>query len=163
MSFSIQPRAGSWILDVFTPTSEFPLPPVPVGTVDVGPNGSEWVFCRANTALSAGFVAQIGITFAADHVTTANSLFNRPLGVPAVAIPANSFGWLQRKGPSSVRGLASAVADARLNTTATAGAIDDDGTVGAKVVNGITFTTAVGGVAANQAAMLNDPVVGVTL
>jgi hypothetical protein len=50
-----------------------------------------------------------------------------------------------------------------LNTTATAGTIDDDATVGAEVIQGLCITTTNGGSAGNQPGNLIYPSVGRTL
>jgi hypothetical protein len=59
--------------------------------------------------------------------------------------------------------LASAAANVRLNTTATAGALDDDGTSTTKEVLGIALTTARAASQGLAPAMLNYPAVGVTI
>jgi hypothetical protein len=56
-----------------------------------------------------------------------------------------------------VRVLASAVAQARLNTTATAGAVDDDGTATNFAINGLNITTTNGGATASVAGYLSYP------
>jgi hypothetical protein len=48
-------------------------------------------------------------------------------------------------------------ANVLLNTTATAGAMDDDGTTGAFAILGLVFSTAVGGADGVAPAMLNYP------
>jgi hypothetical protein len=51
----------------------------------------------------------------------------------------------------------------RLNTTATVGALDDDGTAGARVINGIALTASRAASQGNAVGILNFPQVGVTL
>ena len=66
-------------------------------------------------------------------------------------------------GTGAVRALASCAAYTLINTTGTAGALDDDASVGAEVVDGIALDVANGGATANTAAWLNWPKVGRTL
>ena len=96
-------------------------------------------------------------------MTTTTGLRGLLVGVPAVNIAASSYGWVQIKGPADLQVLASAAANVRLNTTATAGALDDDGTAGTKDVHGIALTTARAATQGSAPAMLNYPAVGVTL
>ena len=65
---------------------------------------------------------------------------------------------------SSVRTLASAAKGTRLNSTGTAGAVDDDGTAGSEAIDGLVLGTATGGAAATNAdAIFSYPTVGATL
>lgn len=165
---SSTPLAGIALNDTFTPSTTDPSVPirqVPLGTVVKGTDGSEWVLGKANTAVTAGYACVLDTSWGADHITTTNGLRGLLVGVAQVDIAALSYGWFQRSGKASVgvRVLASAAANARLNTTATAGALDDDATTGAKEILGIALTTANGGSTALAAAMLNFPAVGVTL
>ncbi len=128
-------------------------------------SASSLVGAQTNTAVTAGYACVLDTSWGADHITTTNGLRGLLVGVAQVDIAALSYGWFQRSGKASVgvRVLASAAADARLNTTATAGALDDDGTATTKEILGIALTTANGGSTALTAAMLNFPAVGVTL
>lgn len=85
------------------------------------------------------------------------------VGVTDTAIASLGFGWVQVYGPSLVRTSASAAAYTRLNTTATAGQLDDDATAGARVIDGIVLDVATGGAAAETAGFLLWPRVGATL
>lgn len=86
------------------------------------------------------------------------------VGAAMAAIANAGFGWLQIYGKATVRTLASAAIGTRLNSTATAGALDDDGTAGSEQVIGVVLGTATGGAEANNSdAYLNYPVIGVTL
>jgi hypothetical protein len=166
MSFLTSNIEGGVLLDWFTPSLEYPSPPFAVGTIAFGANGSVWHYVQASAAVTAGFACQINpVNNTIQHVTTANSLRGYAIGVPAVSIPSGSFGWVQRAGQAliGVQMLASAAINARLNTTATAGAIDDDATVGAKEIVGLTATTANGGSAALTPAVLSWPLINATL
>lgn len=163
MSFSTQNMVGPWITDAFTTTAEYPTPPFAVGTQVNGINGSVWIYVQASAAITAAYACVISTTHTAAHMTTTTGLRGLLVGVPMVDIPNGSYGWLQVKGPANLQVLASAAANVRLNTTATAGALDDDGTAGAKEVLGIALTTARAATNGTAPAMLNYPAVGATL
>lgn len=129
----------------------------------VDDSGREYVYVSASGALTAGFACFFDTAYSATMLSTSNDARGNLVGVPLATFATGEQGWLQVKGPSTVRVLASAAANVRLNTTATAGALDDDGTVGAMQVQGVYLTTANGGAAANVAAILNYPYVDVTL
>jgi hypothetical protein len=136
-----------------------------LGDRHVDQAGNEWVFVRAGTGgiTGTGYVVRITSAYVADMLSTANDARGTLVGVAPVAFAANDYGWVQVKGTCPVRVAASCLADVRLNTTAVAGQIDDDGTAGAIEVVGITLTVANGGVAGNAPAVLNYPIQGVTL
>jgi hypothetical protein len=167
MSFTTSNMLGAVLNDFTTVTTTDPVlpnPPLAVGTRAFGNSGTEWIYVQASAAISAGFFCVISITNTAAHVTTTNGLRGLLVGVPLVAIPSGSYGWLQVKGPcAAAQVLASAAANARLNTTATAGALDDDGGAGTKEVLGVALTTARAASQGNAPAMLNYPAIGVTL
>lgn len=146
---------------VSSSTPEVPNPPFAVGQISKGSDGSEWVFCQANGAITGkGYVCQIDETFQATLLSTSNDARGDIVGVPFVAFADNEYGWFQRKGPASVRVSASAAANAALNTTGTGGQIDDDATTGAFALDGVVLTTANGGSAGLAAGMLDYPKVG---
>lgn len=86
------------------------------------------------------------------------------VGAAQAALTANQYGWFQVYGKGSLRTLASCAKGTQLNTTGTAGAIDDDATAGSEVINGLVLMTSTGGAAATNAdAMFSYPSVGRTL
>lgn len=87
----------------------------------------------------------------------------KSVGVARAAIASGSYGWVQVFGFGLVRTLASAAAYTNLNSTATAGALDDDATAGAEVIEGIVLDVAQGGATGNQNGWINWPRVGRTL
>src|SRR5262245_7908595 len=110
-----------------------------------GRTGKEYVYVKATAAIAAGDV----VTFDETHTTvvaavsTANAARGDRIGVAIVAIASGSYGWLQIYGVNSaVNVKASCAANVRLNTTATAGSPDDDGTATTKQIQGIYLTTA---------------------
>lgn len=85
-------------------------------------------------------------------------------GAAQSAVADNEWFWIQVYGKGSLRTLASAALGTRLNSTATAGAVDDDGTTGAEEIAGLSLGTATGGAeATNTDAYFNFPRVGPTL
>ena len=126
--------------------------------------GNEYVYVQAGVGgLTANFVAAIDEAYAAVMVSTSNDARGDLIGVAPVAIAANSYGWVQVKGVCNVQVAASCAANVRLNTTATAGQIDDDGTGGSIALDGIVLTTARGGTAGTAPAVLNYAIQGVTI
>lgn len=142
-----------------------------VGGYDDPTNGyQEFVYGRANGAVTgAGFVCveATGFDFAMASITTTApgaSGFGSRIGVAQAVMSDNQYGWFQIYGKGSVRTLASAAKGTRLNTTATDGALDDDGTAGSEAIVGIVLGTATGGAPATNAdALLAYPTVGATL
>ena len=142
-----------------------------VGGYDDPTNGyQEFVYGRAAGAVTgAGYlcVEATGFDFAMVSVTTTApgaSGFGSRCGAAQAALADNEYGWFQIYGKGSVRTLASAAKGTQLNTTATGGALDDDATAGAEVINGLVLGTATGGAAATNAdALFSYPTVGRTL
>jgi hypothetical protein len=130
----------------------------------------EFIYGRADGAVTGlGFlcVEATGFDFAMATVTNTApgvSGFGSRVGAAQAALADNEFGWFQIYGKGSLRTLASAAKGTRLNTTATGGALDDDGTASSEAINGVVLHTATGGAAATNAdAMFSYPSVGVTL
>lgn len=142
-----------------------------VGGFDDPTNGyQEFVYGRASGAITgAGYVVVESSGFIFQHITTTNTApgqngHGARVGVAQAALANNQYGWFQVYGKGSLRTLASCARGTRLNTTATAGVVDDDGTAGARVINGLVLGTATGGAEATNAdATLAYPTVGATL
>jgi len=142
-----------------------------VGGYDDPSNGyQEFVYGRAKGAVTgAGYlcVEETGFDFAmASTTTTAPGAAGHGsrVGAAQAALADNEFGWFQIYGKGSVRTLASAAKGTRLNSTGTAGAVDDDGTAGAEAIVGLVLGTATGAEAATNAdAIFSYPSVGATL
>ena len=142
-----------------------------VGGYDDPTNGyQEFVYGRANGAVTgAGYacVEETGFDFALINVTKTTpgtAGFGSRVGAAQAALADNEYGWFQIYGKGSVRTLASAAKGTRLNTTATNGALDDDGTAGSEAIVGLVLGTATGGAEATNAdAMFAYPTVGATL
>lgn len=135
----------------------------------------EFIYGRADGAMTgAGYVA-VEVTAAAAAnaldfimVTTANTAGGQNghgsrVAVAQAVMADNEFGWFQIYGKGSLRTSAAAAKGTRLNTTATAGALDDDGTAGARVINGAVLGVATGGAATSADAVFAYPSVGATI
>lgn len=126
--------------------------------------GNEYVFVLAGSGgITANFVATINEAYDAVMVSTSNDARGDLLGVAPSAIAASSYGWLQIKGVCTVQVAASCAANARLNTTATAGQLDDDGGAGSFTCDGIFLTTARGAGAGTAPGILNYSIQGVVI
>lgn len=127
-------------------------------------DGKEYVYVQANGAITgAGYVAYFDTSYQAVMLSTSNDARGNLVGIAPAAFADDDYGWLQVKGPCVVRVAASAAANTQLNTTGTAGQIDDDATTGAMVVDRVILTTANGGSAGTVAAIISYPAVGATL
>lgn len=152
-----------------TATPEFRLGTV--GGYDDPTNGyQEFVYGRADGAVTGlGYlcVEATGFDFAMASTTNTApgaSGFGSRVGAAQAALADNQYGWFQIFGKGSLRTLASAAKGTRLNTTATAGAVDDDGTASSEAIFGVVLGTATGGAAATNAdAIFAYPSVGTTL
>lgn len=129
----------------------------------------EFIYGRANGAITGlGYVCVelTGFDFAMVNVTqtTAGTAgHGSRLGVPQAALADNEYGWFQVYGKGTIRTTGAAAKGTRLNTTGTAGTLDDDATAGSEAVVGIVLGTATGGAAAGSDAILSYPTVGATL
>ena len=138
--------------------------------VDSSSGKKEFVFGRAKGAVTAAGYActeETGFDFAMASVTTTTAGtagFGTRVAVAQAALADNEYGWFQIYGKGSIRTLASTAKGTRLNTTGTAGAVDDDATSGSEQINGLVLGTATGGAEATNAdAILSYPSVGTTL
>ena len=86
----------------------------------------------------------------ATTTTTApgSSGYGTRFGAAQAALADNEFGWFQIYGKGSIRTLASAAKGTRLNSTATGGALDDDGTGSSEAISGVVLLTTAGASAA---------------
>ncbi len=129
-------------------------------------DGKGYQFVNATAAIAVGDVCTIDENGDSAGVTTTTSApaagQGLPVGVAVTAIASGGYGWLQRQGViAAVNVGSSAAAHTNLNSTSTAGRIDDDATSGAEVIEGVTTT---GTESSNSAAgILNWPYVGRTL
>lgn len=132
------------------------------GLVVTGDQGAVWVYGQASGTIAAARFVHLNNNFLATAITTASSPRGAPVAVSMAAMTNLQWGWFQRAGQCLGRTNAAVAAGARINTTATAGAVDDDGTVGAKAIDGIGLLVAAGA-AADTEFSLSFPFVGVTI
>jgi len=144
--------------------------PTPDGTSVIG--YQEYVYGTATATITGlGYCCVEGVLNANfSIITTVNTAAGQlgghgsRVGVAQAAMTVGQFGWFQVLGKGSLRTLASAALGTRLNTTATVGVPDDDGTASSRSINGIVLKTATGGAEATNAdARFSYPTVGVTL
>lgn len=133
-------------------------------------NGTRlFLYVHAAEAITgAGYLCLVDSSFEAEMVDTTSTApgagYGARCGAAMAAIADNEYFWIQVYGKGSVRTAASAALGTRLNSTATAGQVDDDGTGGAEEIAGLTLGTATGGAAAvNSDAYFSFPTVGPTL
>lgn len=154
-------------VDILNPRSASEMPQgqgFGLGDRHIDHTGNEYVFVLAGVGgITANFVATIDEAYGAVMVSTSNDARGDLLGVAPATIAAGSFGWVQVKGVCNVQVAASCAANARLNTTATAGQLDDDGTAGSFTCDGIFLTTARAASAGIAPGILNYSIQGVVL
>jgi len=136
-----------------------------LGTCDVSQSGDEFVYVRANGAISQSDVVLVPQDWDADQIDTTNSAsaFGEKVGVAFGTLADNQYGWVLVCGVANEINVGSScAANAAINSTSTAGRLDDDATVGAEVVDRLVLTTAEssGNVAPG---VLTHPTVGATL
>lgn len=134
-----------------------------LGDVYTDDAGKEYVYVQANGAIVANDVVIITEAYQADQIDTTNSAgaLGDRVGVSPAAFADNDYGWVQVKGPCTINVATSAAANTKLNTTATAGRVDDDATAGAETIHGL-YTT--GAESSNAAAgILVYPFIDATL
>lgn len=155
------------------PTRVTTTPEFAIGTVifnSDGANGTKgYVYVQANGAITGtGYVCDIdsssGDAVMCTTTTTAPGAgAGKQVGVARAAFADNEYGWLQIYGQGVIRVAASCAAYTLLNSTATAGQIDDDATAGAEVIDGIVLDVANGASAGLVDGFINWPRVGRTL
>jgi hypothetical protein len=132
----------------------------------------EFIYGTATAAITGlGYLCVEGILNGNfSMITTANTAagtlggHGSRVGAAQTALATGQSGWFQVAGAGSLRTAASAAFGTRLNTVATAGVVDDDGTAASRAINGIVLKTATGGAEATNAdARFFFPTVGVTL
>jgi hypothetical protein len=148
-------------------------PEFQVGTIgwnqtSEGPKGFMYVKGDGTGVTADAYVVDIdGSTFVASMSTTTTTApgtgAGKAVGVARAAIAANGFGWVQVYGYGLVQVSASCAAYTIINSTATAGQLDDDATAGAEVIDGIVLDAARAASAGTAAAFIQWPKVGRTL
>ena len=137
-------------------------PQFTLGQYAHGDYGGVYIYGVASAALALGDVVYFDKEFSAAGITTTASPRGAKVAATKYAMASGQYGWFQVGGQALVKANAAAVVNTRLNTTATAGAVDDDGTTGAKAILGLVFAVTASS-AATFEATLTEPFVDVTL
>lgn len=162
--FGIDPTAVKTSTDV----PDFGVGQIAFNIGSGGTKGYIYVQDSGSGITGDGYVALVdGSAFTAVMASTTTSApgtgAGKMAGVARAAIAASGYGWLQIYGAGTVRTNALCAAYTLINTTATAGQLDDDATASSEVVDGIVLDVATGGAAASTAGFINWPRVGRTL
>lgn len=125
--------------------------------------GREYVFVTfgAGGATGAGYVVSINENFSAVMATNTASLFGQQVGIAQAAAASGEFGWVQIFGNAQVWTDVAVVA-VRMQTTTTAGQIDDASGTGTKQIPGLSLTAARVSTAGLAPAILTYPTIGAT-
>ena len=136
-----------------------------LGDLSTSHDGKIYVWLQASATITgAGFVCFITTANLATMISTSNDAIGNRVAIAPAAMAAGDQGWFQISGfCDNVQVLASCAANARVNTTATAGALDDDGTAGSMSILGLALSTARAASQGNAPAILSYPTVGVVI
>mgnify|MGYP003144589166 CR=1 FL=1 len=115
-----------------------------IGTRMVGNDSSTWLYVTAGSAIAQYDVVSVDEDYSGIPATKAAIDDGHIIGVAPEAISSGEYGWVQLTGVVTMNVLASAAADVKLYSSATAGSLDDDSS-GQSRVAGICLTTARGG------------------
>lgn len=149
-------------------TPEYKVGTVMWQTTSTGDKAYMYVKDSGSGITGAGYVVDIDVSaYTAVMSTTTTTApgagAGKPVGVATGAVTASYYCWVQIYGVCVVRVAASCAAYTLINSTATAGQLDDDATAGAEVINGLVLDVANGGSAGTVAAFAQFPNVGRTL
>lgn len=133
-----------------------------------GPKGYVYVLVGAGGFTGDGYIVDVdGSSYSAVMSTTTTTApgtgAGKLVGAARAVATAGQYAWIQVYGPGTVRVAASCAAYTLINSTGTAGQLDDDATAGAEVIDGIVLDVANGGAAGTVAGWFNWPKVGRTL
>lgn len=132
------------------------------GHVAHGDYGGKYLYGQSNANLAVNSVVYFDKDYIANPVTTAFSPFGAKVGVAKTAMSTGQWGFFQVGGQVPVRVATAVPVNTRLNSTTNGGVVDDDGTTGAKVINGMVLGVAAGGNGSFEAT-LTEPTIGATL
>ncbi len=168
--YSTSNTAGINFAHTFTPPAAGAynygaLPPVALGHVADGTDGSKWVyvFFGSGGVTGLGYVVVIDEDFGAVMMSNSVGGMGDKIAVAPVAAAAGDYGWVQVYGTcDSIRVAASCAANVVITSTTNAGELDDAAGTGTKNLTGIVLTTARSATAGLAPGELNFPVVGTT-
>ncbi len=138
-------------LDAVSTTQEFQLGTIVQGTDQSGSYSAEYMYIKADAAISQYDAVHIDIDLEATPLTTTISGVKPcAVGVAQVAFADEEYGWVVISGHGIIGCISggSAAANVRIYTTATAGLVDD---VATDVIVGLVLTEAEGATTAAQA------------
>lgn len=125
--------------------------------------GNVYVYVQADGAITANDVVIITEAYQADQLdlTNSNGALGDKVGVAAATFADDEYGWVQVYGTCTINVGSSCAANTKLNSTSTAGRVDDDATAGSETMHGL-YTT--GAESSNAAAgILHYPFIDATL
>lgn len=117
---------------------------IALGSRFVAPNGNEFIYVQAGSAIAQYDAVAINESWAAVPLTKALADAGEKIGFAQIAIANTAFAWVQTRGIGRVNVSASVAADVLLYTTATAGRLSATST-SQTLVRGLVLTTARGG------------------
>lgn len=128
-----------------------------LGTRGRDQTGNSYILLQSPAAIATqGNIGHWNENFLFDLVATDDDIGGTPLagnfGLPTAA--GQRF-WAVVEGMAPARALLAVVENARVNTTATPGAVDDDATIGAFAIEGLHFMVAATGLGSFQARYSN--------
>ena len=127
-----------------------------------GDYGGVFIYGAALANFAIGDLIFFDKDYNAAALTTAASPRGAKVAAAKVAMVTGQYGWFQVGGQALVKCAAAVAVNARLNTTATTSAADDDGTAGNKEILGAVLAVAAAG-AGTAEATLTEPYVNATL
>jgi len=151
--YAIDGKLGVNVLQVDTVPSisapdagnpNFPAPSFKPGTTVQTENNGKWVYCKLPATVVGSVCIIDPSTWEAALITTvlAAAGIGKPVGVAPAIATAGQYGWLQQRGVIDNILTGVAAVNVPLNTTATPGQVDDDGTMGAGLFGPLVLTTA---------------------
>ncbi len=165
VAFTLTPFAGAAFDQTYAAVDvniEAPRPPFAVGTMGLGSDGTEWVFCIAGgTIVAKDVVLFVPATYTVNAITSTlgRAAVGNWVGVAGAAATVGQFIWVCRSGYlTGVNMATSAAAFTLAHDSATAGRITT--TAGAGTTAAIVGIVAQATAAANVAnVMINRPYV----
>jgi hypothetical protein len=151
------------IVGAWTTKNPDTVPQFSPGHAVRGDQGGLFLYGQAGANIAAGDFVRFDNNYSATLLSTANSPRGAKVAVARYAMTTGQWGWFQVEGQAAGRTNAAVAANAQINTTATAGAVDDDAGVGSKRIDNIGILVAAAGATTNTEFVLSQPIVGATL
>jgi hypothetical protein len=116
-----------------------------LGQVLEGANNSQWTYVKSGEAITQYMAVAIDEEFVARKLTKALADSRQTIGFAQFAFSAsNTYGWVPTKASGNISVLvkASCAADTRLQTTSSAGVLDDTTTATQTYIDGVVVVVA---------------------